>query len=350
MQPIAKKKKSITIKELASIAGVSASTVSRSLNDSPLIPPETRIRIRQIANEQGFSFNAIARSLSLGRTGTIGLIFPDYFEHFSISLFFTTLQSHIRTALEKKNIDVLVSFPYNQFAYTSNIQKLVTSQKIDGMLIVNNEIDEADMNCLKGARLPYLFLHKHPENSVDPSADYYCTDHAAGGKLAAQRLLELGRKRLLIVSAVGEEFDARTEGFRQGLREAGFDDAGVDVISGDCTYEFGYRQAAKKILGSGKTPRYDGVFCQTDLMALGVLAALDHAGVRIPSDVSVIGYDDIELGSEVHPSLTTIHQPLRELAEMACDRLLEKIAEGGSGSGQVPVRCLVRPQLVVRES
>lgn len=363
---------SITIRELAKLAGVSPSTVSRCLNDSPLIPEETRIRIRQIAADEGFTFNASARSLSLGRTGTVALIFPDYFESFSISLFFTALQRHVRANFEEKNIDVLVAFPFNRFARASNIEKLVRGQKIDGMLIIDNEFAQADRDCLTRAGIPYLFLHKHPDASSDPGADYFCTDHFEGGRLAAERLVSLGRRRLLIATAKGEEFEARTAGFMQGLKDAGLDGSPVEIVCSGLTFADGYAQVGQRV-ASADPGSFDGIFCQSDLMSLGAILALNAAGVSIPRDVSVVGYDDIELGRDFHPALTTVRQPLGELAALACERLAARIearcADGGLGGGMggetdhdsphceerrahqlEPIRHLMKPTLVIRES
>ena len=359
---------SITIRELAKIAGVSPSTVSRCLNDSPLIPEETRLRIRQVASAEGFTFNASARSLSLGRTGTVALIFPDYFESFSISLFFTALQRHVRANFEEKNIDVLVAFPFNRFARSSNIEKLVRGQKIDGMLIIDNEFAQADRDCLIRAGIPYLFLHKHPDASADPGADYFCTDHFEGGRLAAGHLVALGRRKLLVATAKGEEFEARTAGFMQGLKDAGFDGSSVEIARSGLTFADGYAQVGQRVASAGPGA-FDGIFCQSDLMALGAMSAIGAAGVSIPQDVSVVGYDDIELGRDFHPALTTVRQPLAELAALACERLAARIEsrcpDGGTEAevGHAaplceerrahqlePIRHLMKPTLVIRES
>lgn len=335
----------VTLKDIAKLAGVSASTVSRSLNDSPLIPEETRRHIRQVALDHGFAFNASARSLSLGQTGTIALIFPDYFERFSINLFFSSLQSHIRTVLERAQIDVLVAFPQSRHTHQSNLQKLITGRKVDGMIIVNNEVDPDDIALLKKTGMPYVFLHKHPEDNEVPDADYFCTDHVEGGRLAATHLASLGRSRLLCVSALGEEFDARTEGFINGLRQAGIA-SDPEMLYGDCSFEFGVDSVVTRVLADPEGSRINGIFCQTDLMALGVLQGLLHAGIRVPEEVSVVGYDDIELGKGFRPALTTVRQPLKEITELACERLIERLG----GAAIRPEHRLIMPELMVRES
>lgn len=335
----------VTLKDIAKLAGVSASTVSRSLNNSPLIPEETRRHVRKIAGDHGFAFNASARSLSLGQTGTIALIFPDYFERFSINLFFSSLQSHIRTVLERAQIDVLVAFPQNRHSRQSNLQKLITGRKVDGMLIVNNEVDPEDLALLKKTGMPYVFLHKHPEDNEVPDADYFCTDHGEGGRLAALQLAARGKRRVLCVSALGEEFDARTEGFTAGLVQAGLGGA-PEILYGDCSFEFGAESVVDRVLADPAGTRVDGIFCQTDLMALGVIQGLLHVGIRVPEEISVVGYDGIELGKGFRPSLTTVRQPLKEITELACERLLERLG----GAEIRPEHRLIKPELIVRDS
>lgn len=339
----------MTIKDIARLAGVSHSTVSRSLNDSPLIHPETKERVKAIARSKGYEVNAIARSLSRGKTSCIALIYPEYFELPSIRIFFVSLLSHIQHVFEREMIDIMVSFPKNLHSGASSIQKLARERKIDGMLIVNNEIDADDIVCLEEARIPFVFLHKHPPEADVARVDFFCTDHAAGGRLAGERLLALGRRRLLCVSAIGEEFDARTEGFASALStvDIGFDTS--SILYGDCSFDFGLEVALQRVADSrkGSGQGIDGVFCQTDLMALGLIQGLEKAGIRVPEDVSVVGYDDIELGSYFSPSLSTIHQPLGEIAALACERLIELLS--GKGAAQ-PEHRLIAPSLVVRES
>jgi LacI family transcriptional regulator len=334
----------MTIKDIARLAGVSHSTVSRSLNDNPLIPTETRERIKAIARERGFEVNAIARSLSRGKTSCVALIYPEYFERHSINIFFSSLLAHIRQVFEREMFDVLVAFPRNLHTGVSSIQRLANQRKVDGMLIVNNEIAGEDLDCLASAGIPFVFLHKHPLGKDVAEADYFCTDHVAGGRLAGERLLSLGRRRLLCVSAIGEEFEARSEGFAGALSAAGLGPGSASTIFGDCSFEYGEGEATDFCLASKEI---DGVFCQTDLMALGLIQGLIEAGRRVPEDISVVGYDDIDLGSYFRPSLTTIHQPLGEIAAEACERLIELMAGAGRPK---PEQRLISPSLVVRES
>jgi LacI family transcriptional regulator len=333
----------MTIKDIAKAAGVSHSTVSRSLSDSPLIPSQTREKIKAIAQKQGYRVNAIARSLSLGRASCIALIYPEYFERPSINWLFSNVLSCIRKVLERERLDVMVAFPRNLDSGASGIERLASEHKVDGMLIIGDELEQGDLKCLSDSQVPYVFIHRRPECLEMASADYVCTDHVLGGRLAGERLLSLNRRRLACVSAIGEEFEARSLGFSAALADAGLDPEAVPFLYGDCSFEFGAGEGARFVLGVG---HIDGVFCQTDLMALGLIQGLLDAGLRLPEEVSVVGYDDIELGVYLRPRLTTIHQPLAEMANLACERLIRLVAGKREGSLQK----LIAPSLVVRES
>ena len=334
----------ITIRDIAKIAGVSHSTVSRSLNDSPLISEEQKRKIKELAHELGFEFNASARGLSRGKTGSIALIFPEYFERFSINLFFSSLQSHIRNVFEREGIDVVVAFPKNRFTGESSIQKLVSRRKVDGVLIINNEVDGLDVKLMKAAGVPYVFVHKHPSDMMECDADYFCTDHFAGGYMAGNRLISAGKKNLMCVAAIGEEFDARTDGFTAALKDSGISFDRNSILYGDCTFEYGVKTAAEKIIPAGNI---DGVFCQTDFMALGVVQGLVRNGIKVPEQVSVIGYDDIELDSFFSPALTTVHQPSKEIAALASERLIEQLK---GKRRKKPEHKIVTPSLVIRDT
>jgi LacI family transcriptional regulator len=178
----------ITSKEIALIAGVSQSTVSRSLNDSPLISEKTKERIRKVAKEQGFVFNANARSLSTNKTNTVGIIYPDNFNDFSVNLYFSSLHNQLRESLEKENLDLIVSFAENKFTKTNNIERLIKCQKVDGLIIVKSKLDHQTVNYLKSSKIPFVFMHHIPDISQlhNVDVDIVCTDHIKGGYLATE--------------------------------------------------------------------------------------------------------------------------------------------------------------------
>lgn len=337
-------KMSVTIKDIAKIAGVSHSTVSRSLNDSPLISTETKEKIKKIAWEMGFEFNANARGLITKKTGTIALIYPEDFEKFNINLFFGSLQSDIRKTLEREGLDVIVAFPKNRFTGESNIQQLINRKKVDGFVIVHSQIDHYDLSYLKDSQIPFVFLHHKPNDNIVDEADFYYTDHFKGGYLAAEHLIQLGYRHIICITNDGEEFVMRLEGYKAALQDYGFEVEEQLIFQGDFTFKSGYdivKQNHRLIRKSG------AIFAQSDLMALGAIEALKQLNIQVPGEVAVVGYDNIELGSYFSPTLTTIHQPREELAALACERLVNLLS---CQKRQTNVVKAIPPVLVIRKS
>ncbi len=341
---------SVTIKDIAKIAGVSHSTVSRSLNDSPLISEKTKNRIKQIAKDLDFQFNANARSLNTKKTGTIGIIYPEQMEEFRVNLYHSSLLSDIRYSLERGNLDSIVTFPRNRFTKESNIKKLINQKKIDGLIIIYADISKEELEFIKEAGIPHIFLHYIPTLDAEDKIELIATDHYFGGKIAAEHLLELGHRKILCLTADysigGQEFLQRTEGYRSALVEKGVEVDEKLIIDGNFTFESAYKIVLEnKNLFESVT----AVFAQNDLMALGVIRGLNEIGFSVPEDISVIGYDDSEMGMYFKPKLTTVHQPREELSKIACEYLIE-VLNKKSVYIETPVYKFVKPTLVIRES
>jgi LacI family transcriptional regulator len=343
--------KELTLKDIARLARVSTSTVSRSLNNSPLIPESTRKRIRKIADRQGFELNAHARSLATRRVGTIGIILPSDYERFSVNLYHGTLHNALRDALERSDIDLIVAFLANRFTGRDNVRKLVTRKKVDGLIIVQ-PVPEGDLvDFLKSAGIPFVFSHYPPPEGCRKDVDLIYPDNELGGYLAAQRLLALGRKRLRCVAMDGEldaEYSLRITGFRRGLSERGTNRAPIVLAAREPTIGAGYD--AIHALGAGVNA-IDGLFALNDLLAIGATAALRDRGRKVPEDVAVIGYDDTELAASIKPALTTIHQPREELSAATCEMLIDLVAQRREGTEwRKGRRVVLPPSLVIRET
>lgn len=333
--------------DIAKIAGVSRSTVSRSLNDSPLIAEETKERIKKIAEEQGFEINANARSLSTSRIGTVGVIYPENFSDFNVNLYFSSLHNQLRDSLEKEELDVIVAFADNRYTGKSNIKKLIMGKKIDGLIIVQSHLNEEIMNFLKSSGVPYVFLHHHIEDEADLNKiDVVYTDHFKGGYLATEHLLNLGHKEVLCISAHGEgdEYKLRTDGYMAALKDKKLSVDKEHILYGDISLQSGYEviMANKEKLLSATA-----IFVQNDMMALGVLEACRDLQINVPHELALVGYDDIELCTCFRPYLTTIHQPREEIARLVCQRLVELLH---SKKQRKKRKIIVQPKLIVRDS
>lgn len=337
----------VTIKDIAKIAGVNPSTVSRSLNNSNLVSNDTKERIQKIAKEKGFKFNANARNLSTRKTDTIGIIFPEEYEEFSTGLYLGYLMNSIRRVLEKESLDNIVDFPKNRITGKSNIEQLIIKGKVDGLLLINSELTEREVDVIKKSKIPHVFLHSKPKNFSILGMDFIYTDHVVGGYLATKHLIDLGHKNIMTITTNeegNEEFGERTAGYRDALRKNNIIiDEGL-IFKVDTNFRAGYNLIDEKL---ELLEHITAIFAQSDIVALGVIEKLKEVGKKIPEDISVVGYDDIKFGEYFSPKLTTIHQPRQKLAKIACERLVELI---NGKKKEEALQKILKPSLIIRES
>lgn len=338
----------ITIREIAKLAGVSHSTVSRSLNDSSEISEETKNKIKKIAEEKGYEFNNFARGLSTNITGTIGIIFNKGFDEENASFFFVKLLKELRYSLEKESLDAILDFRLNPFTGKNNLKKLVNRKKIDGFIIVEESIEEEDIQFLLEKKVPTVFVHTKPPFSDKYDLDYVITDHFIGGYLATKYLLDNNHKKIITFThevKVEEtsEFLERTKGFMHALEERGIEIKNDMIITDEISFEYG-KKAIKDLV---KERKISGIFAQTDLLALGIISGLKEEGYRVPEDISVVGYDNIGFGKFSEPNLSTINQPIERLAEEAIKLLIDKLK---SNKKNTKKNIVIEPELIIRKS
>ena len=337
---------SITSYDIAKIANVSQSTVSRCLNNSTLVSEKTRERIYKIAQEHNFQFNSNARSLSTNRTSTIGLVFPKEVVDFGFGVHFKYWQDALIESLERIELDVIVAFFENRFTKKNNIMKLITAKKIDGLIIVQPELDIETVMFLEKSGIPYVFCKYLPAVCKTRDVDCIYVDQFKGGYLATNHLIELGHQKIMCISAevAGGEFELRTEGYKSALNDNNLSFDKQMFFIGNSTFKSGYQIIYEN---KEKLKKVSAIFAHNDLMALGALTALNELYIRIPNDISIVGYDDIELCTYLKPNLTTIHQPTKDIALVTCKRLLELMNNEQSNSKH---KLAIQPKLVVRES
>lgn len=347
--------KRLTIRDIARIAEVSASTVSRSLNNSPLVSEETKNRVREIAERGNFTFNATARSLVTQRTGIIGLICPDSFDEYQYSLHTTLLINQIRRQLETEELDLIVKFRHDANRVNS-VHRLLDSRKVDGLIVINPDISEEELAYIHRYRMPVVFVQAIPPHLDLKAENYVFADHVAGGTIATNHLIRLGHERILCFTVDTPEgsFRERTDGYRHALSDHGLPATEELIQAGDGTFEFGYQYVTQNAdrFRDGVT----AIFSQTDIMALGAIEGLWDNGMKVPGDVAVVSYDDIGFGKDFRPRLTTVHQPRDRLAVAACRRLGELLGHSrgatmeSGGDAERMLQRRVQPYLVVRES
>lgn len=333
----------VTIRDIAKIAGVSHSTVSRSLNDHPSISAARREQIKKIANELGFEYNANAKSLRGGKVGTVGIIAAKMDK---ASFFLDSLMRKITHEEQNSFQDYIVSFPSDSIQGSNNIRRLVSAGKVDGFILLHPDISYSDYEFLMKQQVPFVLLHFKPQNFTYEHLNYYLTDHEYGAYIATSHLIQLGRSNILTVSEGGGEiqFLERSAGFKRALHEHGIAFNPEMLIEGECSFDFG-RQIVQQRRGA--LHRIDAIFAQADVIALGIIHELRELGIRVPEDISVVGYDDILIGEYTTPRLTTVHQPTEDMDHQACLRINELI--NGSDEGE-PVQKIFKPGLVIRDS
>jgi LacI family transcriptional regulator len=327
----------ITITDVAARAGVSKTTVSRVLNGKGELDAATAARVRQVIDELGYVRSAGAVGLARGRTRVIGMLVP--------SLTWPWMGEVLQGT-----VDVVESAGYGLLLFTCNrgdesmqqFASQVSAKAFDGLLVVEPEGTLDYITGLHDQGLPVILIDDRGHRPLFPSV---ATTNRAGGEAAAQHLLSLGRRRPAVVT--GEDrFGCTRErlvGFRSRFAEAGCPVDPALVVAGDFMFEGG-RSAVSGLLESGAD--FDAVFAHNDISAAGALKALGEAGLRVPEDVAVIGFDDIPLAQHTNPPLSTVRQPMRGMGEAAA-RLLIAYFEG-SALPEEPY--IVPTELVVRGS
>ena len=334
----------VTIKDIAEIAGVSFATVSRSLNNSPLVAEKTRTKISRIASDLGFEFNAGARSMITSQVGTVAIVLPENYHLVNVNVYHGMLLNSLRGRLEEADMDLIFTQLSNH-SKINNIIRLVSRNKVDGFIILMEGLDKESHDFLRDHPIPTVFLHYPPcDSTMDQEIIF--TDHVEGGRQVARHFLQGGRKHFLLLAKIQEhlEFRQRELGFCEIVEKAG---GSVRKIFCDSTFE----SAKETINGMGEELRqFDALFGCNDLMALGAMRALKDKGFSIPGDMAIAGYDDSELARYSNPGLTSVHQPKEELARLCCDRLLEQIDNKKKGNLISRTKISIPPRLITRES
>jgi LacI family transcriptional regulator len=325
-----------TIREVADRAGVSPTTVSHVINNTRFVSEDVRRSVQAAMDELGYAPNALARSLRRGETHTIGLVLPD-----SANPFFAEVGRAIEATAFDVGYSVILCNTEGDSAKEQFYLDLLAKKQVDGVILVATGDGLGSLPALS-RRLPIVAVDR-----VLPGAeiDAVLTDNRHGGYLATQHLLDLGHRRIACITGPSHlTLSAeRVVGYRDALTQAGIAVAETWLVRGDFHPESG-RNGALALLERPDAPT--AIFACNDLMAIGILRTAAEFGLRVPEDLSVVGFDDIELASYTYPQLTTIVQPKVEMGRRAVQLLTERIAE----RTRVPRREMCEPVLVVRES
>lgn len=326
---------SVTIKDVARVAQVSVATVSRALNGHGNVAEEVRNRVLAAAHELRYTPHAAARSLSSRRTQTLGVVLPDLYGEF-----FSELMRGIDQVARAQRLHLLVS-SYHGNPEEQGAALRAMRGRVDGLLVMSPFVAAPTLlsEHLEPS-LPAVLINS--QAGLDGTAVLGVNNH--GGAMAmVEHLVASGHRRIAFIAGPQDNFDAheRLRGYREALQRL-VPGAQEWVLPGDFDEASGHR-AGRELLAA--SPRPDAVFAANDMMALGCLFAFAQAGVRVPADIALAGFDDIPLARYVHPALTTIRVNIAELGARAARLLIAKVA--GEATNEPSV---LTTELIVRES
>jgi LacI family transcriptional regulator len=318
-----------TIAEVARRAGVSTATVSRVLAGHGRARAETKERVYAAARELGYRPSRVARSLRQRATRTIGLIVTDI-----ENPFFPQLVRAVEDAARELGYAILLCNADDDPERESGYLDLLVDRWVDGIVIAASSLGGRHREWLADAPLPIVLVNS-AERGLGLST--IASDNRAGGSLGAEHLLALGHRRFGILSAPPRNVDgpARLAGTREAITAAGIDATTVTIAAGDAGVAGGQRAAAEILEAD---PDVTAIVAYNDLMAIGAMRAVRATGRRVPQDVSVVGFDDVDLAAYVDPPLTTVAQATTEMGRWAVTRLTDELADraasraGGNGA------------------
>lgn len=346
MPPVAKSPP--TSSEVARRAGVSRTTVSFVLNNvlDQGISDATRERVLATAREMGYEPNAAARTLARGTAGTVGLVVPKA-SHLYVDSFLGQLVATINEACHRHGLKLLIESTEDEGREPGGFVNLVSSRRIDGLIVVNlRTADQEHLKRLRDAGVPLVVL-----GSGVPDFQGYCTtghDTGKSAQTAVNHLLGLGHRRIAYVSFAQPEYHSvhqREQGWRDALSAQGIDADPSWVEYADISAHSGYL-ATQRLLARGAR-RFTALFAGNDMIAFGVIKALNEAGLRIPEDIALMGYDDIPLAAFATPALSTVRSDPIGHGQDAMELLLAQLQHRAES---VPLHTERESELVIRVS
>jgi LacI family transcriptional regulator len=329
-----------TINDIARLANVSKKTVSRVINDSPFVREETRTRVTEIMTRVGYTPDPQARGLAFRRSFLIGLIYDNPNAPYVINI-----QEGALAALRSKGYELVVH-PCDRGGpqFQNEIRQLISRQKIDGVILLPPVSEIAALSdMLLSLDCPYVRVLSA---ALDDADNLVLSRDRESSAEVAEHLARLGHTRIAMVSGPNgyRSSHERISGFTQALAERGLHLLPQYVAEGAYTFESG-AACAEHLLSM--SPRPTAIFAGNDETAAGVYRTAYLRGLKIPDDLTVVGFDDSPLASRLCPSLTTMRQPIREMGRIAAEKLIAKIA---GVPGPNTAASTVFPHLVVRES
>lgn len=326
------------MKDVAEAAGVSVTTVSHVINETRYVSDELRARVLKAMEELNYHPNILARSLRRGKTHTIALIVPD-----NSNPFFAEIARVAEMIGFENDYSVILCNSNKSVEREAAYLDVLIAKKVDGVIFIAAGSPQEHLQELAREGIPVVVADRDVPQTL---ADVVLVDHEQGGYDATKYLISLGHRRIACIAGPSPLTPSadRVRGYKRALAEAHIPFDEQLVVPSTESY-IGGEIAMTQLLNLDEPPT--AVFAYNDVNAIGALRAIANAGLRVPQDISIVGFDDIPLASAVVPSLTTIAQPIAELGTLATELLISRIRGSNTSSGQ---RIMLETRLVVRES
>lgn len=334
--------KVMNLEDIAAKAGVSRSTVSRVINNEPYVSPKTRTKVEAVIKEEGFSPNPAARTLVTQRTKAIGIVIPHILNAISgDDAYFSTLLRGITEVTTQRDHATLLWLEQSGDDEERFRQRILKNRMMDGLIIASAATNDPLFDLLIEAGTHFVTVERPAQ--FHEQTNYVTVDNVAAAQTAVEHLIKHGRRRIATITgnlniSDGED---RLIGYRNALDAAGIPYDSDLVIPAQFNRRQGY-EGVKQLINH----KFDAIFAANDAIALGVMQAANELGLRIPNDFALVGFDDLNIATQLTPQLTTIRQPILEKGARAADLLLNLI----DGSVETPQKILLPTELVIRDS
>ncbi|MFF2088901.1 LacI family DNA-binding transcriptional regulator [Paenibacillus sp. NPDC058174] len=331
----------VTIKDIAKSAGVSVTTVSRALNGYDDVNEGTRLKIKTIADELGYSPNMAARSLISKKTKTLGLLLSNITRDSSKDNIAYEVLCGINDRSGELDYDLVLFSTTPQKQSIKSYKTLCQERGVDGVIIMGIRLDDPYLKEIVSSEIPCILIDITLQG---PNVAYVTSDNTNGALAAVNHLLDYGHRQIAMINghAQADVSLLRLEGYRKALDQAGMVFDETLVLNGQFS-EQGGKEAVRRIMT--ERPEVTAIFCASDLMALGALQGVKEMGKKVPDDISIIGFDNIDLTAYCTPALSTVHQFKYELGTAAAQVLID-LLEGKDVSHHV----MLATDVIQRES
>jgi LacI family transcriptional regulator len=329
-------KSHLTIRDIAREAGVSIATVSRVMNNPDSVAPDTRSNVREVIDRHGYLSHGIATSLASSRSMSIGLIIPTIIN----SIYASSTQA-IQGIAQSAGYTVLLGVSEFSAALEEKLIRQLLERRVDGLILTGGNRRRAVYDMIKASGVPHVVTWKLLlEDAELPSVSF---DNYRGGLVAMEHLIALGHRKIGLIcgrSALNDRARERRRAYEDSIIACGLEVEETLIHEADFELDSG-RDAMRDLLGLPERPT--AVFCANDVQAIGALHECEEHGVRVPTDISLVGFDDLPIAKYVRPQLTTIRVPAQRMGELAATRIIDALRTGGSVVGaELPIELVMR--------